>query len=386
MKIGILTLPLHTNYGGILQAYALQTVLERMGHKVIVYNLDRKPLHCGLYVTSLTFIRRVLSSIKHRVKFTYYNLNKESENYYQEFMVKTQFTQPFIDRYIHCYYLKNHTVEIIGSNVDCVIVGSDQIWDFENGMSIAGSVSNAFLPFLGKSKIKRFSYAASFGKDTWNYTIQQTQISREAIKAFTGISVRESSGIDLCKQYLGMEATQHIDPTMLLTNDDYINNLGISKLKSSSGNMLVYILDRTSEKDLIVQYIEEKLSLKKFRVNSKAEDITSQNVKIQDKIQPPVERWLRGFFDAKFVVTDSFHACVFSILFHKPFIVIGNKHRGLTRFVSLLSKFGLEDRLINKLDDIDKLDLRKTIDFTNTEEVLHRERRKSIEYIASNLL
>lgn len=65
-----------------------------------------------------------------------------------------------------------------------------------------------------------------------------------------------------------------------------------------------------------------------------------------DFIQPSVEKWLRAFMDARFVITDSFHACVFSILFHKPFIVMGNEYRGNTRFDSLLNMFGLTDRLV----------------------------------------
>ena len=66
---------------------------------------------------------------------------------------------------------------------------------------------------------------------------------------------------------------------------------------------------------------------------------------LAERIQPPVEQWLRGFMDAEFVVTDSFHACVFSILFGKPFIAIGNAGRGLSRFTSLLGMLGLESRL-----------------------------------------
>ena len=86
-----------------------------------------------------------------------------------------------------------------------------------------------------------------------------------------------------------------------------------------------------------------------FCVNSRIEE---WDAPIQECIQPPVEEWLRGFYDAEFVVTDSFHACVFSILFNKPFIVIGNEGRGIARFESLLKTFGLEERLVitNNLD------------------------------------
>ena len=74
---------------------------------------------------------------------------------------------------------------------------------------------------------------------------------------------------------------------------------------------------------------------------------------MNERIQPPMESWLKGFYDAKFVMTDSFHACVFSIIFNKPFIVYANKQRGYARFQSLLKMFGLENRLIYKIEDYD---------------------------------
>lgn len=88
--------------------------------------------------------------------------------------------------------------------------------------------------------------------------------------------------------------------------------------------------------------------MKPFAVNSKAEHAERMKKR---QVQPSVEQFLRGFYDAKVIVTDSFHACVFSILFNKPFVVYGNKERGMTRFHSLLKLFGLEKQLICSLDE-----------------------------------
>lgn len=90
-----------------------------------------------------------------------------------------------------------------------------------------------------------------------------------------------------------------------------------------------------------------------FSVNNPYE--ADENKPLEDRIKPSVETWLRGFFDAELIVTDSFHACVFSIIFKKQFIVVGNKSRGMSRFESLLKMFGLEDRLVNGCDDFLKL-------------------------------
>lgn len=383
MKIGILTLPLHINYGGILQAYALQTILERMGHEVVVYNFDRKPYHLSLPKMLYVMLRRIIMSFKNNCHFDYYNVNNEAEHNYKEFSIKAQNTQQFVDKYIKSCYLRDYVKQIPTSGVDCVVVGSDQIWDLGNGVTISGNVVNAFLPNLSPS-IKRFSYAASFGHDEWRYTSEQTAAAKEAIKLFTSVSVREVSGAELCNKHLDVDAHIDIDPTLLLTSEDYVQSIGIEHMEPSPGNMLVYVLDRTPEKDAITHYIEQSLHLKHFRVNSKAEDINAKNVFIEDRIQPPVEKWLRGFYDAKFVLTDSFHACVFSILFHKPFIVVGNKDRGLTRFLNLLSKFHLENRFVETIDDVKVINLNASIDYSEIEKILTNERKESMDYIAKN--
>ena len=120
-------------------------------------------------------------------------------------------------------------------------------------------------------------------------------------------------------------------------------------------------------------------------MNSKAEDLNAKNLSLLKCVQPPVENWLAGFRDSDFVVTDSFHACVFSILFHKPFFVIGNKARGMARFTSLLGQFGLSDRLINNFQDIVSDCLSYDIDFTSVDNLLKIERERSLSYLQNCL-
>lgn len=386
MKIGILTLPLHTNYGGILQAYALQVVLKRMGHKVKVINKNRQPDSAPFPVVTKSFIRRILSTIKHLKQCKFYNINKEAESKYSDFLLMTQYTQKFVDKYIDCFYVKNYRREIKPTTFDAIVVGSDQIWSREHGGAIDGNVVNAYLPFLPDEHPLRFSYAASFGKDFWEYTKKQKIAARKAISSFSAVSVREQSGITLCKDYLGVDAIQLLDPTLLLKAEDYITNINLENVAKSPGNMLVYIIDGNKEKDAIVSYCENKLHLKHFIVNSRAEDYNIKDKSIEDCIQPPVEQWIRGFYDAKFVVTDSFHACVFSILFHKPFIIVGNESRGNARFVSLLSLLHLSEHLVHSLQDVNNIDVTKRIDFDRIDYILEKEREKAINYLKTYLI
>lgn len=335
MRIGILTLPLHTNYGGILQAYALQTVLERMGHQVVVFG------------TTSNKIRPIIS----RILFFFHNLpiiGKQVSNFMNRHQgiareVISHNIQTFIDRYV---YLKeiHRFKELNAKDYDALIVGSDQVWRPIYFPRWQQPIENAFLSFAQDWKVMRIAYAASFGTNEWEYSDKQTQICKKLLHYFDAISVREENGVKLCKKYFDVDALQVLDPTMLLVREDYIRLLKKNNTPKSKGNLLNYVLD--SNENII--HLIDKLAVKKhlipFSVNNPFEYDDTKPLNMRIKLS--VESWLRGFYDAKFVVTDSFHACVFSILFKKQFVVVGNRERGMARFESLLQMFGLENRLV----------------------------------------
>lgn len=369
MKIGILTLPLHTNYGGILQAYALQTVLGRMGHEVSLIERHRKPLKLPLWKAPLSYGKRILKNISGHPFPIFYEqkMNKEMP-------VVRQHTDKFIDKYIKRRIVNNYT-DVHENDFDAIIVGSDQIWRpkyFPN-------IETAYLDFTEGWNIKRVAYAASFGTDNWEYTPKQTKICRRLLQSFDAVSVRENSGIDLCRNHFNIQATHVLDPTMLLDPEDYIKLIEVADTPKSPGTLLNYILDETPEKTALIEKIAKDKGLVPFRVNSKVENI---NAPLKERIQPPVEQWLRGFYDAEFIVTDSFHACVFSILFNKPFLVVGNQKRGMSRFTSLLSSFGLEDRLIN---DNTSNNVITDILWRDVTDLLEQKRKRSHDFLQTKL-
>lgn len=372
MKIGILTLPLHTNYGGILQAYALQTVLERMGHEVVIFNRygapTLPPFPKNLYYYSLRFIKKILGKPNIIIRKEYLIR--------REYPVVTKYPQRFIDQFLHCYWI-DKICDIEKSEVDAIIVGSDQVWRPRYFAEMwHTSPSNSFLLFAESLNIKRYAYAASFGVDEWEYSQNIADELKFAAKKFDAISVREKTGVELCEKYLGVSADLVLDPTMLLTKEDYIKLINKCSQPSSQGDMFCYILDSTIEKEELIDRISRKKHLTPFYVKAKGIEKTSS---IEERIHKPVEAWLRGFYDAKFVVTDSFHACVFSILFEKPFIVIGNKGRGITRFSSLLELFSLENHLIDSVSDYNP-DIDYKIPET-TRILLEEWRKKSISFL-----
>ena len=341
MKIGILTLRLHNNYGGILQAYALQKVLQQMGHDATLIDKSR--------FIKLPFFKKYPSYFKRLIKNVLFDSNlvvRWDKKYNDDMNVICINTYPFILKHIKRIEANNDYSNIKQDDFDAFVVGSDQVWRPKYfGQAI---IPCAYLSFAKEWNVKRISYAASFGTEDWEYTEEQTTECKDLIKLFDAVSVRESSAVELCKKHFDTSAMHVLDPTMLLDASDYIKLFEDENTAQSPGSLMCYILDENKEKQKVVSCIEQTLHLKSFSVNSKYE---VADAPLEERTQPPVEAWLRGFNDAEFVITDSFHACVFSILFEKPFIVYGNKNRGMARFHSLLSIFGLENRLITNSED-----------------------------------
>lgn len=373
MRIGILSLPLHTNYGGILQAYALQTVLERMGHEVVVFDKILPEPSLPLWKCPFVYSKRLVNKLLGR---------KDNIVFLEQYVSKIkpiiqQNTNKFIKIYIHRVSFKTFAKIPDADTFNAIIVGSDQVWrPIYFGED---HIDDAFLAFARGWNIKRIAYAASFGVDKWEYSPVQTETCKSLLHNFDAISVREESGVKLCRDFFECKAQLVLDPTMLLDKSDYVKIIKTSNVPKSKGNLLVYILDETPDKTALIKNIADKYNLKPFRVGSNTEKI---HAPLNERIQPPVEEWLRGFYDAEFVITDSFHACVFAILFEKQFVVIGNKKRGMSRFISLLTQFGLENRLIAENSNVSAVDY---IDFTLLRNRLAELKEKAMSFLYKSL-
>lgn len=371
MKIGILTQPLHANYGGILQNYALQQVLKQVGHEVWTIDWESGS---GLRETLYRMKVLVLHTLSpNRFPPLRYKPNDE------ERAVIQCNTNHFINTYI------NHTEAVHSyegfvsqaekGKYEAYVVGSDQCWR---------PCYNAFLPsmfldFVQDKQVKRIAYAASFGTDKWEFTPQQTNVCAPLVKKFDLVTVREDSGAKLCKEHLGVDAVHVLDPTMLLTKEDYIQLIEKEKELKSDGTLFNYILDPDTKKTAFIQKVAKSKGLKAFQVLPKCqtETRTKDDVKnrIGDCVFPGVTIWLRAFMDAEMTIVDSFHGMVFSIIFNKPFWTIGNVSRGMSRFTSLLRMFHLEDRLLD-VDCLDNVDFSKPIDWIMVNGILEEKRRE----------
>lgn len=363
MIIVILTQPLRTNFGGILQDYALQTVLRRMGHEPVTIDYDCRYAKARWL---MGWIRSMLKGRQHPVQFPHYNRSGQ-EN---------------LNRFIHQHITMTKPVNTPlegweqlrkvwnGSEPDAVVIGSDQVWSPWANVPL-DFLGNMYLDFVPDFKGKRVAYAASFGSGEWTYTQEWTDKCSRLAKKFDAISVREDSGVKLCKEHLGVDAVHVLDPTLLLTGADYAKLL--SRPAKNTNMLFAYVLDTSEEKVRFLKAIAERFGLT-LKIQGANDDL-----KWEDRI----EDWLSDIRDAAMVVTDSFHGSVFAIQFHRPFLSIVNHKRGADRFTSLLGKLGLMERLVDEMTNNDSLT--NNMDWDAVEEKLNVERAKSFDFLRKAL-
>lgn len=346
MKIGILTQPLSNNYGGILQAYALQTLLRSMGHEPEIIN--RQPAYPSVGLIA----RRFLSLIKCVIRrYVLGNKNVNISNpFYENYTLDKGWTfdcgelSRFIDNEIWQSKPLRSSKAVAKyakkQRFDCFIVGSDQVWREK----FSPCITDYFLGFLPDScKAKRIAYAASFGTEHDPIPSNLDECIKLA-RRFDAISVREEAGVRLMKELFGLDARLALDPTLLMDAGYYRALINKEDVKKSG--VVSYILDETVEKQNIINDVTNKVGsiytrILLFPFRNRCENPKSVSV----------SQWLAAIDNADFVVTDSFHGCVFSIIFKKKFVALGNRERGLDRFISLLGRLGLQDRLICSLEE-----------------------------------
>ena len=321
MRIGIITQPLIVNYGGILQNYALQQVLIRMGHKPMTIDL-LPPQH-----------RKDI--IKHYIRFL---IHLRWPDKWESPHRRKKNINRFISKYIKTTHpVRKYSETIVNLyRFKTIIAGSDQIWRTMYNGYYTDHLYDEYFKFVESLPVGKVVYAASFGTDEWEYSQEQTETCRLLIHKANAVSVREKSGVELCRQYFGIEAQWVLDPTLLLDAQDYERLC--ARIPRAEGSFIaIYLLDADVKLTEKVKALARELELP-LRFFSAGEDLTLS-----------VEEWLAMFRDATYVITDSFHGTVFSIIFNRPFISVGNHTRGISRVLSLLEQFGLKERLSSEI-------------------------------------
>lgn len=358
-RIGLLTLPLHSNYGGIIQAIALYHFLESTGFTPTFLRKEPElPLIKSLFRSTVGRILKILP-----VDINGYRSRAIHERYIRKAMPNSSAplrTTRELSQLVH------------RDQLDAVVVGSDQVWRLD----YHGDTNHMryFLDFISEKSVLKVAYAASFGVSEWNHP-QYTQQVRQLLSRFDAVSVREESGRQICASEFGLpDCFLALDPTLLVEPSFYENMLQGTRQVIPAGSVFRYVLDPGPAVDGAV----------KQAVALHGEDsgisVNARTAKVD------LPHWVRAFKDAGFVVTDSFHGTIFSIIFRKPFVAIANRQRGLDRFTSLLDQLGIRERLLDGHDEKRLSELISTpIDYDTVTQRLMKMRAESRSFLLSAL-
>lgn len=347
MKINLLTIHYSLSCGAVLQTYSTCKVLESLGCDVTIINF-KNPIE-----------------LKRRRSLKYWLMNGIRKVKFDKFRKKY-----FPKQTLEMFYIDYSSLP----EADCYMTGSDQIW---NPKVVEENLPIYMLDFLPDG-VKRISYASSFGVNKWDFSKGITTQAVSLLGKFSALSIRESSGVSICKNIFGLHAVQVLDPTLLIR--DYSNLIGeVEQNDEIVCFKLVYDVD--FEKSVV--YLKNKLNLKSVLLYA------SYPHKCFDKnlmYCSPIT-WLRKFASAKLVLTDSFHGLAFALIFNKNFIVLGGMRDRTTRLLSLLELVGLTDRYIRNYDEliVRKDLLSESIDYKSVNKILEKARLNSFAYLKGAL-
>ena len=338
MKIGIMTFWWsNDNYGQLLQCYALQKYLRDAGHEAYLirydYTLD---LSTPTYLKLLKVLNPYLliRYLTYRIKLT--KLQKET-------ITHNRYFDDFRKKYIRQSDILYTTYSQLKENppqADCYIVGSDQVWNFSLCKGNL-QVVHAYMLDFGAETTKRMSYAAS-----WSMNTLSAKLIKEItplLQQFSYVSVREENGIELCRQ-CGYESAELVcDPTFLLEANTYRKFYQSENVqKQEQKYLLLYMLNNQCDFD--IQKVYDFAAERKLQVVY----VTGNGIlDKREKYFATIPQWLSFVDNAEYVVTNSFHCCVFSSLFGKQFGVVKlkGKHAGMnTRMESLFNQLKIEPR------------------------------------------
>lgn len=369
-RICIITYSRTRNYGGILQAYGLYRYLELKGHDVAL--IDYIPRRCNVN-NKIEFVDDATS----RSKFWGKNrITKWMFSIIRFPSIKKSFT-PFLDfmdsrvRFTKAYYSEPELEKDVPA-ADIYITGSDQVWNSQ--FSIDQKLDLPFyLPFV--SSAKKISYASSFGRDY--IPPEHRELVKKLIGDYNAVSVREETGQKILFD-LGINSKVVIDPTILCPIEEWEK---IASPQIDKGYILLYQVVFNEQTYDVAKSVAEELHKKLICIS--LDDKDKRYIKTGLIVTPRIEDWLSYVKHADGVITDSFHASVFSILFKRQFIVNSSIRKGMSsRIINLLQLLDLEDRNVNSFNVTEVSNkLERKISWTDCKEKMKKLRDTSMEWL-----
>ncbi len=362
-NIKIVTFQRAHNYGAVLQAFALKKKLENNNYLVSIVDYRNKIIELQ-YNPNKIFMPNLKWTVKKLVdKFRYDKLNKLRYKNFNEFIEDNFNLTERIDNF------NNFEKKI--NNHDIVISGSDQVWN----CNITGGVDKIYTLETDKCS-KKISYAASIGsldiasneKDKLIYNISN----------FDSISVREESAKEFLDELIPLKDIYTVlDPTLLLTRIEWENLINRKGNVPKQKYILAYMIKDDSEFYKILNRVSDMTGLKIVHFDKQNKMYNS--VLKCAYTSGPID-FVNLIKNSEYVVTTSFHATVFSIIFEKKFWVVPHKSTG-SRVIDLLKKFEISNRAVNSLEEFEKLNFDEDINYKNVNKILEKEREKSINWL-----
>lgn len=364
-KIGLLNFHYSNhNYGAVLQAAALSYAVKSLGYEV--ETIDFIPEARVQPKTLKNRVGALLRLLGLRGKAPEI---KPMENEY----IFEEFRTDWLPRSASQFH-DFDDLNTISTAYSVVIVGSDQVWRPAMTQDFALAYFLSFVP----DSCRRVSYAASFGVDYWqekNIRTSTAEVVKE-IQKFHSVSVREDSGVDICKDLFKVQAQHVLDPTLLVGRPFFEQIIKHSQAESQVLDIVYYKLDADSVFLDQLKQVENQLSYR-------SEDIYYTNVDGK-YFFTPVAHWLMKLRDSKLIISDSFHCICFAIIFEKEFIYYPNADRGMSRLESLLRSVGLESRICRDqklLNNLQENYLQKEIDYIDVNRKLEELRQASFAFL-----
>lgn len=268
---------------------------------------------------------------------------------------------------------------------DSFMLGSDQLW-VSNYNKLVGYTF--YLDFANENK-KKIAYATSLGYDKYNGDLKDTEIVKILLSRFDAISVRERSGVDICKDEFNVSAERMLDPVFLCDIKNYDDLAKVSKINEEELYILCYILDPTDEKRQAIRVLEERYNIKSLIVlDMKTYDDISkrwQGENILSVEDVGIEEFIYLIKHSQYLFTDSHHGVCFGMIYHKNFSAVANSRRGKTRFDSLFHLFEMEDCLLEEGDICTDIQKVHDINYDVVDKILEKERQKSLKWLKNAL-
>lgn len=372
MKTGILTFHWADDYGAMLQSYGLKTFLEAQGHVTEI--LPYAPLKCiGRYWLFPYILRKnKYGKMELATRQVVYRL-KQNGGMLAEFLQRRKNMRRFRKNCLTKSVSIRNAEKLSCKEYDCVLVGSDQVWNPELTLGL----DDAYLGNVKKGNCRFVSYAASFGGSSLSEDYSE-KLKRALRDNFDALSLREQGAVPYVQSLVDKPVYCTLDPTLLLERTEWEK---VAKKPKEQGYILVY---NTAANEAVFEYayrLAKEKNCRVIRLSSFLNRLPKRYSFFENCLAAGPAEFLGLFANAEYVVTNSFHGTVFSVVFEKRFVVFGYEGRSL-RITDFLKKLNLEQHFVQTVEQ----PMPEVVEWNEVKDALEKERKTSVDFLKQNMV